>query len=129
MRTVDPVVGRFPARPESVTAARRLVVDALVAAGAHELPDERALLDDARLLVSELATNAVTHAGTEFSVTVHVAPDALHVEVEDDGAGVPELQSGSAEHGWGLRLVADAASAWGCRALDGGKVVWFRIDT
>jgi anti-sigma regulatory factor (Ser/Thr protein kinase) len=129
---MDPVKARFPAQPASVTAARRFVTDTVVTAGVPEL------VDDARLLVSELATNAVTHARTEFTVTVHLASGGLHVEVQDGGDGVPQLDltdpvlvAGPAvgtEHGRGLQLLAAAASTWGYRVLEHGKVVWFRLE-
>lgn len=128
MRPMDPVIARFPAQPASVTAARRFVTDAVIDAGAIDL------LDDARLLVSELATNAVVHARTEFSVTVHVGPGGVHVEVQDGDERVPPLgphsPSGLAggEHGRGLQLLEAAATDWGYRRLDHGKAVWFRLE-
>jgi anti-sigma regulatory factor (Ser/Thr protein kinase) len=136
MRSVDPVKARFPAQPASVTAARRFVTETVLDAGA---PD---LLDDARLLVSELATNAVTHAHTEFTVSVHVAPAGLYVEVQDGDDAIPEAIPAArrgrsaraagtdlmSQHGRGLRLLDAAASAWGYRGTDHGKLVWFRID-
>ena len=73
----DPVMVRFPSQPASVPAARRFVTEVLVEAGASSL------LDDARLLISELAANAVLHAGTDFSVTVHLSVQRLYVEVRD----------------------------------------------
>ncbi len=130
---MDPVKARFPAQPASVTAARGFVTDALRTAGAVER------LDDARLLVSELATNAVVHARTDFTVTVHVGPGSLYLEVQDGAAGEPMLPGADvpepdevidlrAEHGRGLRLVSVAADEWGFRRTDHGKVVWFRLD-
>lgn len=126
---MDPVIARYPAQPASVTAARRFVTDAVLAADATEL------LDDARLLVSELATNAVMHARTEFTVTVHVGPGSIHVEVQDGdehfpvpGAAVPVPGDLGGEHGRGLQLLAAAATDWGCRPLNHGKAVWFRLE-
>jgi len=129
MRPVDPVVARFPAQPASVTAARRFVTDAVIDAGATDL------VDDARLLVSELATNAVVHARTEFSVTVHAGSGGVHVEVQDGDDRVPARAANApgrgdarAESGRGMQLLDAAATDWGYRQLDHGKSVWFRLE-
>lgn len=126
MQPVEPVKARFPAQPASVTAARRFVTEIVATAGLAEL------VDDARLLVSELATNAVMHAHTEFTVTVHLASAGVYVEVQDGDEEGPELVLIEAhdvlESGRGLRLLDAAASTWGCRPLEHGKVVWFRLE-
>jgi anti-sigma regulatory factor (Ser/Thr protein kinase) len=71
---------RFPARRASPRAARRFVCDAL---GAH------VLAADAALVVTELATNAVVHAGSGFTVELSVAADAVRVTVLDERCGPP----------------------------------------
>ena len=69
------------------------------------------------LMLSELATNAVQHAATEFEVGVRVAPDGhlVRVEVSDAAAGFPTPQEQIAEapHGRGLHIVRTLADAWG----------------
>ena len=60
---------RFPASATSVGQARRF----LARPAPGPASDEEA--DSLVLMVSELATNAVQHAATEFEVAVHVAPD------------------------------------------------------
>jgi anti-sigma regulatory factor (Ser/Thr protein kinase) len=122
---IEPALARFPAQPASVAAARRFVTEALVGAGVTTV------LDEARLLVSELATNAVVHARTDFSVTVHVAANRVYVEVRDgdpiDLAAVdPPLPPELGRHG--LQIVDRLAGSWGSRIEDHGKVAWFSID-
>ena len=82
---------RFPATTASVGQARRFLLGQLPAATPTRSAD--ALV----LMLSELATNAVQHAATEFEVAVHVAPDGGHVRVEvSDGAtGFPTPRSRS----------------------------------
>jgi anti-sigma regulatory factor (Ser/Thr protein kinase) len=94
-----------------------------------------AILDDVKLLVSELVTNAVVHAGSEVQVAVRLLPDAVRIEVVDS-APVADLQPSApredAESGRGLLLVESMTSAWGVEPMDGGKAVWFevpRLDT
>jgi anti-sigma regulatory factor (Ser/Thr protein kinase) len=122
---MDPVVARFPPQRASVAAARQFVTDTLVAEGVTTV------LDEARLLVSELATNAVVHAATDFSVSVHIGAGRVYVEVRDgdpDGLGPLEALSDMPVHGQGLRIVGRLAGSWGSRVEDHGKVVWFSVD-
>lgn len=97
-----------------------------------EVPD--GVLEDVRLLVSELVTNSVRHAaGGEKSwirVRVTVSARRVRVEVTDPGPGfeaevsVPSIYQ---ESGWGLFLVQQVAQRWG---VDRGREtrVWFEID-
>ena len=65
-------------------------------------------------MLSELATNAVRHAGSEYVVSVRVAADGHEVLVEvSDGAGgypVPQDPTGDAPHGRGLHTVLPGRS-------------------
>ncbi len=89
MHTVDPLpvtaTRRFPATATSVGQARRFLLGQLPAAARDEDTDELVLM------LSELSTNAVQHAATEFEVAVQVAPDAsrVRVEVSDGSVGFP----------------------------------------
>ncbi len=46
---------------------------------------------DARLVVSELVTNAVLHAATEIELNVVVRIDAIRIEVTDLGIDLPQF--------------------------------------
>jgi anti-sigma regulatory factor (Ser/Thr protein kinase) len=93
----------------------------------------RRVLDDAQLLVSELVTNGVLHAGLEppdvVCVRVELASGALRVHVEDPGTigaiapGTPNVGTGT---GFGLNLVATLASQWGV-SRNGGTRVWAEL--
>ncbi len=122
---MDPVVARFPPQRASVAAARQFITDTLVAEGVTNV------LDEARLLVSELATNAVLHAATDFSVSVHIGAGRVYVEVRDgDPEGLAPIEPLAAlpVSGQGLRIVGRLAGSWGSRVEDHGKVVWFSVD-
>ena len=87
-------------------------------------------LDDALLVVSELATNALTHARSSYRVRLSATALALRIEVDDDGAGTPEPQmlTETEEHGRGLFLVSALASSWGMAAAEGGgKRIWAEL--
>lgn len=116
----------FLPEPASVPAARRFVVDKL-----DRLPGE--VVDTVRLLVSELVTNAVMYAGTEFTVELDQSTSSLVVSVTDTGSGTPQMRDmpePSDLHGRGLRIVLGLADDWGVIPATAGvgKVVWFRLD-
>ena len=88
--------------------------------------------EDAQLLTSELVTNAVMYAPSEFSVSAWFVPTAgaLRVEVEDTTPVVPTPKAPSAAShlgGRGLQLVAARAYDWGVDVRAGGKSVWFEL--
>lgn len=114
---------RLAAEVESAGSARRFVETTL------EEWDCADSLDIVKLLVSELVTNAVLHAGSDAEVVVQLTPSVLHVEVIDDSPDMPVLrQPGSSDtSGRGLALVENFASAWGTRRLAHGKSVWFDV--
>ena len=108
----------------SVSDARRFVRQKLAEWGIDEP------LDDALLVVSELAANALTHAHSSYRVRIATTDAALRIEVDDDGAGTPEPQplTETEEHGRGLHLVGALAASWGMEAADtGGKRVWAEL--
>jgi len=91
-------------------------------------------LDEIRLLVSELVTNSVRHAGMGsgewIGLHVEVARDAVRVEVADRGPGFETgqpLPTMYQDSGWGLYLVEQIADRWGVNQ-DAGTCVWFEID-
>lgn len=104
------------------------------------------LVETAELLVSELITNAVNHAGGTMEppddlcepagdippVILSVSRfDALLVQVWD-ASSEPVVRREAADDdvdGRGLDLVDALSKEWGCEVLEtGGKVVWFAID-
>ncbi|HEX7276708.1 MAG TPA: ATP-binding protein, partial [Acidimicrobiales bacterium] len=117
----------FPGLPESAGQARRFVSGALAAAGRPEAADAAEV---AVLLVSELVSNAVLHAGTELEVVVRILPDRLVVEVHDQGGGraVRRRYSRLSGTGRGLVLVEELARDWGTVVTEAGKYVWFELD-
>jgi two-component sensor histidine kinase len=86
----------------------------------------------ARLLVTELVSNAVLHGRGTVLLTVARHQASVRVEVHDESPQQPRIQDGSrlAEHGAGLRLVSAMAGGWGSELLDDGrpgKRVWFTL--
>ena len=115
----------LPAQERSPGAARRVISDALTAAGLE------VMLDDALLLVTELVTNAVVHAGTDVELSVEIGAGTARIEVLDQGAGALPVLSGAPdgtrEGGRGIFLLDALAEEWGTRHFAGGKSIWFRL--
>jgi anti-sigma regulatory factor (Ser/Thr protein kinase) len=115
-------VGSWPATAVSVRAARRFATATLEQWCVEDLTDTIALV------VSELSSNAVVHAGSRFTVTLSRLPDGVLVRVNDTSVVRPALTGpapASATRGRGLLLVEAVTAAWGATSDDaGGKAVW-----
>lgn len=85
--------------------------------------------DVAVLLTSELVTNVVLHARTEFELRVAVRPDRLRVEVCDMIPAPPTIRVAAPDDfsGRGLGLLAALAGRWGVDTGPDGKSVWFEL--
>lgn len=138
----------LPGNPLASAAARRFVRAALAEWTGLGLPaavgfSDR-LGDDAVIVVSELVTNAVVHAGTtvELLFRLEEATDeesaALVLEVDDHHPARPlrserpgslpaAEQDGPTECGRGLQVVAALAERWGITYRTGLKTVWARL--
>jgi anti-sigma regulatory factor (Ser/Thr protein kinase) len=118
----------------SVRQARELVRKRLAEYGLQDL------VDIAELLVSELATNAVVHAGGRYRLTLSLGVGSLRCEVADERRHLPRPPHRQAEsdahldvdpdseNGRGLFLVDALAHRWGSRLVDEGKEVWFELE-
>jgi len=85
-------------------------------------------LHRAKLLTSELVTNAFLHGRGRITLSAEVVDDRLLVEVADEGSGFDrEASRRSADHlrGRGLAIVEAEAATWGIR--DGQTQVWFEL--
>jgi anti-sigma regulatory factor (Ser/Thr protein kinase) len=92
------------------------------------------VLENLRLLVSELVTNSFRHAALRpaqwIGLTIRLSPALVRVEVSDEGPGfepavpVPSIYQ---ESGWGLYLLDRICDRWG---VDRARrsTVWFEID-
>jgi len=115
----------WPCHPDNVAKARAFVCRHLLDGG---LP---VVVDDARLVVSELAANAVVHARTPFGVTISRFDGVVEIAVRDGVSFPPSVSAAEEEHesGRGLRLVELCSESWGVTAPSaGGKSVWARFE-
>ena len=114
---------KFGRDASSVTEARHRLLDFLV-----DVSEQHRTV--AALLVSELTTNAIRHAGTPFSLCADVSPLNLRVEVADGVRDLPVIKHpGPSEPGGrGMILVSELADGWGTEPIAGGKLVWFELS-
>ncbi|MFL6133474.1 MAG: ATP-binding protein [Nocardioidaceae bacterium] len=117
--TLDPT-------PVSAAQARGFV--------SRHLIDHRLLrmVDPVRLVASELATNALTHARTAFKVTLSGQDDTVLLTVSDYSASLPAAHDAQVmdSRGRGLSIVAVVSTEWGWREdKAGAKTVWASFTT
>jgi len=104
-----------------IRAARNVVGQELARSGWS--PSD---IDRVRLVVSELAANAVLHARTHFELRCDI-DDTARIEVVDWSPGhLPSVREIQPEQpgGLGMRLVGELADEWGVERHDDRKVVW-----
>src|SRR4051794_17528478 len=114
-----------PAAPATARAALTRWLDGTV---------PREVLENARLLASELVTNSLGHADVSadspLRLAVQLSNDALRVEVRDAGSRgriAPRQPDHVNGGGFGLNLVELLSKRWGVNRTDGTRV-WFEMD-
>ena len=114
----------LPAEPSAVGTGRRFVSATL-----KEWGCSADLIDTARLLASEVLTNAVRHGVGPINLRLRRSVSELTIEITDRATGVPHPRPAdqAEETGRGLRLVEALTVYWGTRPTEDGKSVWFTL--
>jgi anti-sigma regulatory factor (Ser/Thr protein kinase) len=128
MKKVEPLIGlELPAEPHSAKVAR----DAVAGLDGHLGP----VFGDVVLLISELVTNSVRHAGLDatqpLQLSVTTSGELVRVAVRDPGPGFrpPKAPTDPAHvGGWGLVLVDQLAQRWGVDHDGEANVVWCELS-
>jgi anti-sigma regulatory factor (Ser/Thr protein kinase) len=112
------------ASADSIAEARRMVVAQLTSWGLADLAD------DARLIVSELLTNAALHAHPPVSIRLTRLMSGVKLEVSDGSTDMPIFQRVGTDvmTGRGWTLIAALSRDWGVMPQQGGKVVWATLQ-
>ncbi|MEU5090244.1 ATP-binding SpoIIE family protein phosphatase [Streptomyces sp. NPDC021356] len=131
------VYAALPGSPLAPGSARALVRAGFTKWRDVGLSVPERLADEVLVVVSELVTNVVVHAGTHAELTCRLEAEtgACVVEVTDhhpsraprDHGHAQEPAYEPAEYGRGLRLVAALAEEWGITYRSGAKTVWARL--
>src|SRR6266571_7022751 len=113
----------FHGRADQVSQVRRDL--------ARHLADCPAV-DEAVLIASELAANAIVHSGSAgefFTVRCEAYPGYVWVEVEDLGGLWHCTKPDDRPHGLDIIDALAGPDNWGTETTsDGGRVVWARLD-
>ena len=125
---LDRLETTLPACPNAPATARAALTRWLTG----HVPEE--VLDDARLLASELIANSLRHAElaeeASLRLAVQLREGALRIEVRDPGTSgevAPREPDCVAGGGFGLHLVELISTRWGVNRT-GGTHVWFEVD-
>jgi anti-sigma regulatory factor (Ser/Thr protein kinase) len=113
----------FEAATSAPAAARQFVRESL---GEHA---DISTLHDAELVVSELVTNVICHAGSRAVVTVSIGRTSTRLEVQDNDRRLPALTTAphDATGGRGMMIVSALAERWGHHHTPDGKTVWAEL--
>ena len=123
---VDAFEISLPPAPSAATQARTEVTERL----AERLG--KRTLEDVRLLVTELITNALRHgslkSGDRVSVKASLTEGVVRIEVTDPGTAgdVAPRAPGPRGGGYGLYLVEQLAKRWGVDRRE-GTTVWCEL--
>jgi serine/threonine-protein kinase RsbW len=124
---VEAILMNLPAGPTAATTARSEITRRLsprVTVG---------LLEDVRLLLTELITNALRHADMkvddEIGVRAELSGGIVRIEVSDPGRDGPVevREPGPRGGGYGLMLVERLTDHWGVEHRD-GTMVWAELS-
>jgi anti-sigma regulatory factor (Ser/Thr protein kinase) len=114
--------GTYPAEPRQVGLARAALAGWL----------DGGPQDEAILVASEFATNAVLHSasrhGSVFTLHAEVSQDRLRIEVEDAGGPWREgPRDDGRPHGFDVVTAIAGAGNWGIDGDNRGRVAWARL--
>jgi anti-sigma regulatory factor (Ser/Thr protein kinase) len=140
----EPNLAVVPAQATPASERELLVLEvgccreapAIARAALRRIQELGAARDDAILVASELATNAVVHSGGSPAETIQVRAVLIggdvSISVRNPGLSgdIPHLRDADASHagGRGLRIVQQLARRWGFE-LDRGYRVWAELAT
>jgi len=111
--------------PGAPAQARRIIAEELESL----LPE--GVLDDIKLMVSELVTNGIVHgaSGEDGPVVLDLLFNgSIRCRVLDHGHGFAERARQAGAGGWGFRLIEQLSDCWGMRCSPRRTEVWFERE-
>jgi anti-sigma regulatory factor (Ser/Thr protein kinase) len=114
---------KIEAQPEGPAQARRIIAEEL----SERVP--ATVLDDVKLMVSELVTNGIVHAADvegDAPVMLDLTLNgSIRCGVLDHGDGFASRARQSGAGGWGLKVVEQLSDRWGMQSSTQRTEVWF----
>jgi len=126
--TAEPVAATrhtatYPGRTDQLRRVRRAVAGHLAGC---------AVADDAVLVASELAANAILHSRSRaghFTIHTELHPDHVPIEIEDFGGPWRRRQADDRPHGLEVVEALTGPDGWGTETTaGGGRIVWAHLD-
>jgi anti-sigma regulatory factor (Ser/Thr protein kinase) len=113
----------FDSSPRALRDARKFLAETI---GDRVGDEENEAL---ALALSELTTNAVVHARTDFDVVIGI-DGQVRIEVEDGSTDLPRGRQADpmAGGGRGLQIVQQLCDRWGIHVVQDRKCVWCERD-
>jgi hypothetical protein len=114
----------FAPVPVATSAVRRFISATLTAWQRDDL------VDSASVVASELANNALVHAGSPFRVLLRQCDSVVRLAVHDASDTPPARRDGPADlpGGRGMGLVSALSQSWWCEPVTDGKIIWAELD-
>lgn len=111
----------FAPETSSMTSVRESVARLLTPLGF-----DSAQVFACQLIADELATNALLHARSYFSVAISISEQVVRIAVRDESRTYPVLTAApqGALGGRGISIVAETSNGWGSESLGRGKETW-----
>jgi anti-sigma regulatory factor (Ser/Thr protein kinase) len=113
----------YPGRTDQLHPVRRAVASHLAGCTAA---------DDAVLIASELAANAILHSrsrAAHFTIRTELHPDHVRIEAEDSGGPWRLRQPNDRPHGLDVVEALTGPDGWGTETTtEGGRIVWAHLD-
>jgi anti-sigma regulatory factor (Ser/Thr protein kinase) len=113
---------KIEAQPEAPAQARRIIAKELSA----RVPAP--VLDDVKLMVSELVTNGIVHGSMEADAPVMldlIVNGSICCRVLDYGQGFATRAGQEGPGGWGFQVIEQLSDRWGMRSSAQHTEVWF----
>ncbi len=85
--------------------------------------------ENAVIVANELATNALTHAKSPFTVAVTCTPSRVRIAVRDVSAPAPNARFSAREQAGalGIAIIAALSDVWGVDPEPDGKSIWAEL--
>ncbi|WP_037368280.1 ATP-binding protein [Amycolatopsis orientalis] len=112
---------------QNPTTLRRIRDQATAFVSGHRPHADPDAVADVRLVLDEMASNAMRHARPPYGLALSLRGDRLLIEVSDSLPEPARYREGYEGGGRGLALIDAIAARWGQTPREDGKTVWAEL--